>query len=56
LGVNGSIITTELVALDGSNYLYISVLELLEPRLSAHAIVLADMTPGDLHHDKYEGT
>lgn len=29
------------------------MLELLEPRLSRGAIVVADMSPGDPHHDAY---
>lgn len=29
------------------------VLELLEPRLGAGALILADMSPGDPHHERY---
>ncbi len=43
----------DLLFLDGSNDLYVTVLELLEARLAPGALVLADMSAGDPHHDHY---
>lgn len=43
----------ELLFLDGSNDLYLPVLELLEPHLLPGALVVADMSPGDPHHVHY---
>jgi predicted O-methyltransferase YrrM len=39
--------------LDGSNDLYVAILEMLEPRLSTEAVIVADLSYGDLHHDHY---
>jgi predicted O-methyltransferase YrrM len=46
-------VDVDLLFLDGSNDLYLPVLELLERRLSAGAMVLADMSHDDAHHDRY---
>lgn len=46
-------VEVDLLFLDGSNDLYLRVLELVEPRLSARALVVADMSHGDPHHDRY---
>jgi predicted O-methyltransferase YrrM len=43
----------DILFLDGSNDLYLPVLELLEPRLSGLALVVADMSHGDPHHARY---
>jgi predicted O-methyltransferase YrrM len=43
----------DLVFLDGSNDLYLPVLELVEPRLSPGALVIADMSHDDPHHERY---
>ncbi len=43
----------DLLFLDGSNDLYVSVLELLAARLSPGAVVVADMSAGDPHHEHY---
>ncbi len=40
----------DLLFLDGSNDLYLSVLELVEPRLAARALIVADMSPDEPHH------
>lgn len=42
-----------LLFLDGSNDLYVPVLELLAPHLSTRALVVADMSPNDPHHVRY---
>jgi predicted O-methyltransferase YrrM len=42
-----------LLFLDGSNDLYLPVLELVEPHLSPSALVIADMSHGDPHHERY---
>lgn len=39
--------------LDGSNDLYLPVLELLRSGLSHTAVIAADMSPGDPHHERY---
>jgi predicted O-methyltransferase YrrM len=39
--------------LDGSNDLYIPLLGQLEPFLGPGAVVVADMSAGDAHHDRY---
>jgi predicted O-methyltransferase YrrM len=39
--------------LDGSNDLYIEVLRMLESHLSVRAVVVADLSHGDPHHDQY---
>jgi predicted O-methyltransferase YrrM len=43
----------DLLFLDGSNDLYLPVLDLLEPRLSSVAVVVADLSVGDPHHARY---
>jgi predicted O-methyltransferase YrrM len=43
----------DLLFLDGSNDLYLPVFELVEPCLSPHALVIADMSHGDPYHDRY---
>lgn len=43
----------DLLFLDGSNDLYLSVLELLEPQLAENALVVADLSLGDPHHVRY---
>ncbi len=43
----------DLLFLDGSNDLYVPLLELLAPRLSRRALILADMSHHDPHHDSY---
>jgi predicted O-methyltransferase YrrM len=43
----------DLLFLDGSNDLYVPVLELLHPHLSGRALVVADMSPNDPHHVRY---
>lgn len=43
----------DMVFLDGSNDLYVEVLQLLEPQLSERAIVAADLSHGDPHHQRY---
>jgi predicted O-methyltransferase YrrM len=43
----------DLLFLDGWNNLYLPVLELLEPALSAGALVIADLSAGDPEQDSY---
>lgn len=43
----------DLLFLDGSNDLYLSVVQLLEPQLAENAIVVADLSLGDPHHIRY---
>ena len=43
----------DLLFLDGSNDLYVPVLQLLEHRLSPDAVIAADLSAGDPHHDRY---
>lgn len=43
----------DLLFLDGSNDLYLPVLELLEPRLTQRALIVADMSHEDPHHALY---
>jgi len=43
----------DLLFLDGWNNLYVAVLELLEPRLSAGALVIADLSAGDPEQDSF---
>ena len=43
----------DLLFLDGSNDLYISVLELVEPRLTARALIVADMSHQEPHPARY---
>lgn len=43
----------DLLFLDGANDLYISVLDLLRPRLTPRAVIAADMSVGDPHHREY---
>ena len=43
----------ELLFLDGWNNLYLDVLGLLEARLAAGALVIADLSPDDPHLDRY---
>jgi len=43
----------DLLFLDGSNDLYLPVLELLERRLAPAAVIVADMSAGDPHHEHY---
>jgi predicted O-methyltransferase YrrM len=43
----------DLLFLDGWNNLYLAVLDLLEPRLSAGALVIADLSAGDPEQDPY---
>ncbi len=45
--------TIDVLFLDGSNDLYLPVLELLEPQLSGHALVVADMSADEPHHERY---
>jgi predicted O-methyltransferase YrrM len=42
-----------LLFLDGWNDLYLEILGLVEPSLSGNALVVADMSAGDPHHDRY---
>ena len=43
----------DLLFLDGSNDLYLPVLELLEPRLTQCALIIADMSHDEPHHALY---
>jgi predicted O-methyltransferase YrrM len=43
----------DVLFLDGSNDLYLPVLELVQSCLSPRALVIADMSHGDPHHDRY---
>jgi predicted O-methyltransferase YrrM len=43
----------DLLFLDGWNNLYLAVLDLLEPRLSAGALVIADLSAADPEQDPY---
>lgn len=43
----------DMLFLDGSNDLYIPLLRQLEPSLARGAVVVADMSAGDAHHDRY---
>jgi predicted O-methyltransferase YrrM len=43
----GDIAAVDLLFLDGWNNLYLAVLDLLEPRFSAGALVIADLSPDD---------
>lgn len=43
----------DMLFLDGSNDLYLEVLDRLEPRLSPRAVVVADLSHGDPHHVRY---
>ena len=43
----------ELLFLDGSNDLYAEVLELCEKRLAPRAIVIADLSHDEPHHERY---
>jgi predicted O-methyltransferase YrrM len=43
----------ELLFLDGWNDLYLAVLELLEPRMAADTLVLADLSPDDPNLERY---
>jgi predicted O-methyltransferase YrrM len=45
--------SVDLLFLDGSNDLYLSILELLEPTLDQNALVIADLSLGDPHHARY---
>lgn len=45
--------SVDLLFLDGSNDLYLSILQLLEPKLAENALVIADLSLGDPHHDRY---
>jgi predicted O-methyltransferase YrrM len=46
-------VEVDLLFLDRSNDLYLPVLELVEPHLSPSALVIADMSHGDPHHERY---
>jgi predicted O-methyltransferase YrrM len=39
--------------LDGSNDLYVPILQMLEPQLAPHAMIAADLSAGDPHHQRY---
>jgi predicted O-methyltransferase YrrM len=43
-----------LLFLDGWNDLYLPVLELVQPRLARGALVVADLSRGDPHHERYQ--
>ena len=43
----------DMLFLDGSNDLYLDILTQLEPQLGDHAVVAADLSYGDPHHDRY---
>lgn len=43
----------DMLFLDGWNDLYVPLLTQLEPLLSTGALVIADMSKGDPHHDRY---
>lgn len=43
----------DVLFLDGSNDLYLPVLELLQPRLSGQALVVADMSDDEPQHERY---
>ncbi len=43
----------DLLFLDGSNDLYLPILGLVAPRLAPGALVVADLSAGDPHHDRY---
>ncbi len=43
----------DVLFLDGWNNLYLAVLDLLEPRLSTGALVIADLSAGDPEQDSY---
>ena len=45
--------TVDLLFLDGWNDLYVEVLDLLEPGLADHALVIADLSVGDPHNERY---
>ena len=46
-------VTVDMLFLDGANDLYLPVLELLEPRLSDHALIVADMSADEPEHTRY---
>ena len=43
----------EMLFLDGSNDLYIEVLQQLDPQLPAGSVIVADLSHGDPHHAHY---
>jgi predicted O-methyltransferase YrrM len=43
----------DMLFLDGANDLYVETLQMLEPRLSARCVVVADLSHGDPHHVRY---
>jgi predicted O-methyltransferase YrrM len=43
----------DMLFLDGSNDLYLPVLEVCEPRLAPRALVVADLSHDEPHHDRY---
>lgn len=43
----------DLLFLDGSNDLYLPLLDQLQPHLAPHALVVADLSAGDPHHARY---
>jgi predicted O-methyltransferase YrrM len=45
--------SVDLLFLDGSNDLYLNILQLLEPKLAENALVIADLSLGDPHHARY---
>jgi predicted O-methyltransferase YrrM len=45
--------SVDLLFLDGSNDLYLSILRLLEPNLAENSLVIADLSLGDPHHVRY---
>ncbi len=42
-----------MLILDGSNDMYVEIMQMLEPRLSARAVIAADVSHGDPHHVRY---
>ena len=42
-----------MLLLDGSNDLYVAILQLLVPQLSADALIAADLSHGDPHHLRF---
>lgn len=43
----------DMLFLDGSNDLYVEILRMVEPQLSSRAVVAADLSHGDPHHQRY---
>ncbi|HET6864662.1 MAG TPA: class I SAM-dependent methyltransferase [Solirubrobacteraceae bacterium] len=53
LSTLADVTAVDVLFLDGWNNLYLAVLDLLEPRLSTGALVIADLSAGDPEQDSY---